>query len=402
MGSLSIGLGSIIGSGVLFLPSLSYMRAGKSVAFSWVLMMLATLIGVFLVIRVISRSTVVSSVDEIVSFGLGDILGNSVIFLFISTVFLGMPIASLICVQYFVYLIDTPLMGYLLALAIWFLVGLILKMGIRFTGWINLVFFIGLFITTIKIFDSVGIDGHEFRNTFWKIGNLDELYGGAVTVFWAYAGFENMSFLYRYFDKPKIYLFCSVVFSILISTVLYLSIVYLVMNLIPRDSVDYNTGLLQILNYSHNDNLKILVLAFAVFAVLSNLITWSHGVLELLNKAKSIIYNRNNFSRTKVIPTILIFLLNTFVLLSVSDHTVMILVSLVSTNFLIIYMLILFAVANLVNSPTLKLITLGLIFTLSMYLVTSGKLVLYPIAIILLGAYFSIKNRVKGGYHDGR
>lgn len=98
--SIALGMGSVMGSGVLFLPSLTYLTAGKDVLLSW---MIATLLCVPLTMifsELVGAVPNESGLEGFVEIGLGRNVAATIPIILLGTVCMGMPSAALIAGDY--------------------------------------------------------------------------------------------------------------------------------------------------------------------------------------------------------------------------------------------------------------------------------------------------------------
>ena len=101
LNAIPLGIGSIIGSGILFLPSLTYKVSGSDVLLSWILIIFLCISGVFFLKEMIAKLPPdKSSMSDMVELGLGPEIGKSVYLIMLGTVVFGMPSAAIIAGDY--------------------------------------------------------------------------------------------------------------------------------------------------------------------------------------------------------------------------------------------------------------------------------------------------------------
>src|SRR5680860_1480891 len=99
--SITLGIGCIMGSGILFLPSLTYKVSVSDVLISWILIVLLCIPGIIFFKEMISNlSSSNTSLSGIVELGLGKEVGYAVHLILLGTVILGMPSAAIVAGSY--------------------------------------------------------------------------------------------------------------------------------------------------------------------------------------------------------------------------------------------------------------------------------------------------------------
>src|ERR1035438_5021750 len=87
---IGLGLGSIIGSGILFLPSMTYGLAGTNVLVCWVVTTFLCLPLLYIFSHMVESVPNESGMEGYISLGLGEHVGATIPILFLSTVGIGM------------------------------------------------------------------------------------------------------------------------------------------------------------------------------------------------------------------------------------------------------------------------------------------------------------------------
>ena len=162
-----------------------------------------------------------SGIKGWIELGCGKEIAQGIPFLILGTVFLGMPAAAVIAAKYSSSLIDWQSFDLIIALSIVLLSIVINLQGVKL-GSKNqkIVAFAlcGLAITLIAMSTPAAID----RISHYSFeSNYGDIVSGAVVAFWAFAGFENMSFMAGEFKKPKRSSFINCTVSINMCSYLY-------------------------------------------------------------------------------------------------------------------------------------------------------------------------------------
>jgi amino acid efflux transporter len=397
--SIPLGIGSIIGSGVLFLPSLTYKVALNDVLVSWILIITLCIPGVFflkeMLLSVKDRSNGLSSLVEL---GLGKEVGDSTFILLLGTVIFGMPSAAIIAGEYVSSALNIEALRFFAPFIILLLSFIANLKGIKSSSAVATIITIllllisgWLIISTFKPLPSYS----ALRPSF----NLGNIYEGAVLAFWAFAGFENLIFMYDKFEKPNRDLIVTIIVSVIFCGIKYVLLVSNYAALIPIGEIDKNIGLLQLAESSNLSNLVYVVGAFAFFAVLINFVSWTTGIVSLIIQvAKNGIINDKiiycfKTERSPLFLLYIIFTINTLIGLSSGVFFESIL-KIVSTNFLILYLILIMSyflfTKNLIKKLFSFFIAIGVLSAIS----SSGVLLLYPMIVLVLSIIYLLKKNL--------
>lgn len=393
--AIPLGIGSIMGSGILFLPSLTYYVSQNDVGLSWILTILICLPGVIFFSDMVKHlADPQEGMAGFVRLGLGNYAGSSIYLLLLGTVIFGMPSAAIIAGDYLSHLTGIDHIGIYCS---YFLIIISIIINLKgITTSANFSFLISiilLFVGALLIYISSSYV--ENYNNVKPVFNSYNTYSGIVLAFWAFAGFENLTFLFGRFKNPKRDLSITIFVSILTCGAIYLGLVLNYSSIISFDQIEKTVGLLQISSITGDNKLNILITVFAVLAVLINLISWTGGVSELIIQTSKKGFlpasiQKNNPKRNAVLLLGAIFIVNlTFATLNRSVFFS--LLELVSTNFLLIYVLALFSYSIFIKNYIKKLMSMIMAVGLSITMTSSGLLLIYPIFIILLTAIIIVR-----------
>lgn len=389
----SYAIGSIIGSGILFLPSLTYKLSGADVFLSWVL---ATILCIPLLLIFYDLSKVTRHGDGIKGFiehGLGKRVASCFPILFLSTVSIGMPSSALIVGKYLkdyvgMFGLDYFVAFYLLGFGI--VSNLLGKsIGVKIQNVVSVSFIIvgiALFFFTLP---QASGGYHKIIPVF----DMKATFAGITMAFWAFAGFENLSFLTKEFKRPEKDFLISMVFALIICGALYLALTANYAAIIPYEKVETVMGIFQLSKVIYPEALSSFIIAlFAFLALKTNFNSWIKGLSQMILNASNDGNLPKILSSKKYAPAYLLgSLFSISLILSIIFpeflETGLIIVS---SNFVVIYVLTLLSYLNGKWSHTRKAVSLLTLAVLVASLATSGAKLLYPV-IILLIAYFSYK-----------
>ncbi len=395
---IALGVGSIMGSGILFLPSLSYSLAGPNVLVSWLATTLLCVPLLFIFMDMVKRVPTERGLEGYISLGLGDRIGSSIPLLFLGTVGIGMPSAALIAGAYVKNFAGASMAvgpitaGVLLVVAV--LTNLMgVKTGSNFQKLVSFALFaLGAILFLLTFADAAPL--YKNLTPTWEI---DPILKGGVVAFWAYAGFENMTFTAGEFKNPKRDLILSILIALILCAVLYVGLTANFAALIPIDQIDKTTGLYQLSSVIRPASLSgLLVTLFALGAVIINLTSWSWGISRLIYASAGMGHLPSYFhtlSTTGVPKRALILLLSIFLfvvgLQVVNPQILETALVVVSTNFLFLYFLAAAAFVLVAETLLKKLLGLALLIAIGFALGSSKWLLLYPLGIVIMAVILS-------------
>jgi len=399
---ITLAIGSIIGSGVLFLPALTYQLAGSDVMVVWIVATLLCFPLLKVFSDMVNHVPSERGVEGFVSLGLGRHLGSSVPLLFLGTVTIGMPSAAIIAGQYVTQFMGSTELGIvtsclLVALGVGANFG-----GVKLGGRINSIVAALLFVVggvLVALTTPAAIQGyHKLIPQF----ELQPILAGVVVAFWAYAGFENLTFISGEFKNPRRDFTISMLVALLVCGFLYLILSINFASLVDRSSIDSFAGLAQLANSAElSDSVLLSITMFAVFAVAINFVSWTWGISRLVYSSAtqgflplvlSKLKDSNPRNATSFLGVIF-FCVLTFAHLNPSYFQKGLVV--VSTNFVLIYILCMISYAVYEKSFYKKLLGAGVALGLSYVLTSSGPLLLYPLSIIAVAFVLSIRRSQK-------
>ena len=393
----SYAVGSIIGSGILFLPSLTYKLSGPDVFLSW---LLATMLCIPLLLVFYDMSKVTKAGDGVKGFiehGLGKTVASCFPVLLLSTVCIGMPSSALIVGKFIkdyfgINGIDYAVAFYLLLFGI--ISNLLGKsIGVKIQNIVSIGFIIvgtGLFFFTLPSasgnFDKI-IPVFKFKETF----------AGITMAFWAFAGFENLSFLTKDFKRPEKDFLLSMILALIICGVLYLALTANYAAIIPYENIETVMGIFQLSKVVKPQAVSSLIIAVLAFLALkTNFNSWVKGLGQMIANASHDGNLPRFLGNTQNAPTYLLatlFSISLILSLIFPEFLETGLV-IVSSNFVTIYVLTLLSYLRgkwPTSRKIVAFVTLGILVT---SLGTSGAKLFYPFIVFTL-TYLVFKFKVR-------
>ena len=202
---IALALGSIAGSGLLFLPSLTLVVGGRDVMLVWLAATVVCLPVLFLLADVVREFDDGSGIEGLIARGLGPHVGAGVPVLFLSIVTLGIPAGSLIAGTYLAEAVGggQPV-AHLTGLVIVGVAAGVNLAGIRIGARLQLV--TAALLITIGV-ALVALTSPEAASGYEAVApgapDAGRLLSGVLLAFFAYAGFENLTFIAGEFRNPR-------------------------------------------------------------------------------------------------------------------------------------------------------------------------------------------------------
>lgn len=284
--AVPLALGSVAGSGILFLPSAVYVEAGANSVAVWVL---ATVMCVPMLVMfqdMVRDNPGGDGVEAFVGAGLGRRVGRCVPVLFLAVVVVGLPAGALVAGEYVARALDGGRWIQALGAAVVLLAALATNLaGVRAStrlqhagAWALVAMAVVLIGSALPSFGS-GAAALAPDPT-----NLGVLLPGVVLAFWAFVGFENLTFLSGQFRRPRRDLLPVSAIALTVYGVLTVLLTVAIAASIPRGRVDDVTGLLQLARHiqAHRTIVITAIVLIAVGAMVLNAVAWTWGVSRMI------------------------------------------------------------------------------------------------------------------------
>ena len=265
----ALAVGSVLGSGVLVLPSILAQDAGPSSIIAWIFM---TLLSFPIAMTLGTMATYFPHAGGIANFAreaFGITWGRITGWLFLGTVPLGAPVVALVGAYY---------MGSIFRLADWQMTVLAASMlylsvilnylGIQLAAWVQ-VWNVGL-IGVLLVIAILASLPHVQLNNFVPFVPHGWLPIGQATVeiFWAFVGWEMVVHLAEEFKNPKKTIMISLLLADIIVGLLYITLAYVTIGTKAYQGVNSLTPLMSLLTISFGK------MAANITAILAFLITF--------------------------------------------------------------------------------------------------------------------------------
>ncbi len=387
----TLAVGSIIGSGILFLPSLTFAIAKHDITIVWPLATFLCIPLLFIFADMLKITPNAEGIESFIQLGLGKGIASAIPIIFLGTVTLGMPSAAIIAGQYALRATGNSSTMPIVAFSLILIAIIVNFLGGKLGGKVNTFVAFSLFVVGGVVVGITTSKAVPHFNTVIPVYEFNSISKAIVLAFWAYAGFENLSFIAGEFKNPRRDYFLSMIIALISCGLLYFALAFNFAALIGENTVDSVVGLSQLTTLAGLDSRFTHLLAvFAIFCVLINLISWTWGITRLIfssaNKGFLPIYfgvQHNNVPRraTMLLGTIFLAVLALGIALPSYFESAL---KVVSTNFVFVYVLCLLSYVIYIKDPIKRFVGATLLAGLIVFLLSSGPLLLYPLGLTAL------------------
>ncbi|GAA1204689.1 APC family permease [Prauserella alba] len=284
--AIPLAFGSIAGSGILSLPSAVYAETGPASLLVWLLS------GVLCVpMLVMFRDTVRLSpngdaLQALVTRGLGDTIGRAMPLMFLFVVVLGLPTGCIVAGRYVERGLGVPGATGVVAAALLLTALLISAHGAGAKQWTQLAGSAALTVTGVALVLLGTLGSSDSHPTSVDLvpgtETAEVLLPGVLLAFWAFVGFENLTFLARELREPRRDFLPVSIAALALYGFFAVALTVTVALSVPRSDVDPVAGLLQI---AQTPPVPVIVAVVAVSAMLINAAAWVRGLGTVLSLA---------------------------------------------------------------------------------------------------------------------
>ncbi len=377
----------------MFLPSAVYAEAGGASLLVWLIAALACVPMLMTFDDMVRSSPDSDGIEAFIRAGLGNAVGDCVPLLFLALVVVGLPAGAMVAGRYAADALGAPGAGAtlfataLLAAAVAVnLAGVGASVRTQRAGIAAMVVMALFLIATALPGVVTNLDAAEPA-----AGDVGRVLPTAVLAFWAFAGFENLTFLSREFRSPRRDFLAVSTIALTIYGLLTVLLTLAVAARIPRGRVSEITGLLQLADMAQpRAPIVLVVTGIAVGAMMLNAVAWLWGMSSLIaSAARRAILPRPLAQTTPGgVPRRAIMLLTGLLgvgtaALAVFPGIVVDAIAAAGAIFVLLYMLSIISYVRVRGVTTLAALDLVVLLFLGIALVQSGWRSLY--ALVALG-----------------
>jgi amino acid efflux transporter len=299
--AIPLAIGSIAGSGILFLPSTVYAETGRNSLLVWLAATAACLPMLVMFQDMVRANPAGDGIEAFIRAGLGDLVGRCVPLMFISVVIIGLPLGAVVAGRYVAHALGagTPV---IVAAAVTVLGAAVAAnlAGARTNTWVQHAGAAALFTMAVVLLTAAaarGGSGVSAVTPDWH--HLGVLLPGVLLAFWTFIGFENLTFLSREFRRPESDFLPVTATALGIYGLLTALLTMAIAVRVPRRSVDSVTGLFQLAHTMQPRQLLGTAVAIVAFgAATINTTAWVWGVSRLTANAARLAIIPSAFAHT--------------------------------------------------------------------------------------------------------
>jgi len=286
--ALPLALGSVAGSGILFLPSAVYAEAGSNVLIVWAVATALCLPMLLMFADVVRDHPGGDGIEAFVRLGLGSAVASTVPILFGAVVVIGLPAGAMVAGRYVADALNagTPVaivtaVGVLGFAVLTCLAGTTASARLQLVGAATLLLTAAALITA-----SLPGSGHLVGAVTPNADLAGVVLPGVLLAFWTFVGFENLTFLSGELRSPRRDFLPVSAAALGIYAVLTMGLSTAIAARIPQSDVDEVTGLLQLADTTPARTIGVAAVTVVAFgAMLLNAVAWVWGVSRLVADA---------------------------------------------------------------------------------------------------------------------
>jgi amino acid efflux transporter len=284
-GGIALAIGSVAGSGILFLPSVIFRLAGHDALVVWGL---ATLLCVPLLLvfgEMVREHPDGSGIEGFIAAGLGAELAACVPLLFALLFPPALAAATLVAGGYLEAAVGggdvVRLAGALAVIAGALQVNLVgARTGARLQSAAT---FTLLAAALLLVVLTVPEARHGYGAVVPRLDGLDPLLGGVLVAFWGYAGFENMTFVAGEMRNPRRDYLVATLVALAAYGALAALLTANVGAILPRERLDELAGVAQLAHHVAVPAAGVAVITVLALALMqANNASWLWGISRLL------------------------------------------------------------------------------------------------------------------------
>jgi len=396
---LALAVCMVIGTGLLGLPGIT-LESGDiySAAGGWIVIAVAMVPLIFIFTRLGMRYSSSAGLSKYAEAAVGGWGRHAVSAVLCGTFSIAIPAMALIGAAYIQAFLNLPVASvHLVAIGILAFLTAVNLIGVKFVSMLNYASLIILLVLLIAIiifnlsFVQAGLD--IFISTVKGQGHLEYsgLWHSSALLFWAFLGWENLSFGLEEFNNPQKTIPRVFWFSFLLVVLLYFG---LAVTSIGADasgiSVRGASGLVSLVNRTPLIHLLTFIM---ILVILANDNAWVFGASRLIYASgrDGILPAWLGRLSKRGIPAnslIAMFLVSSFFIAlsyAVPQFTLSTIILLVNQNFLVLYAFSILAYYKIESSLASKIITMLAIISSGFLLSGFSWWIIYPIVLLLIG-----------------
>jgi len=410
---VGIAVGMVVGSGIFGLPGLAIEKVGPHLAlWSWIAISLMVAPMIYVFMRLGMRFPEAGGLARYAEAVLGRWAEYGVTAVLLGTYSIGIPALAIVGAAYLQRLLHLPFSLDLLAFLVLAAVTLFNVVGVRAASTVNTVSLLTIFALIaflgIVQFHAI-LEGARLLHAPLALAGmpLGRVWKVLAILFWAYLGWENLSFGLEEFEQPR-----RTIPRVYWGSYGLVVVVYLALAMLASGGaglglrVEGISGLSELLP----ERFRALLLLAIVAIVLANANSWVFGASRLVFAAarSGILFRGLAVLDSRGLPVRALLAMLVFYGLflfakSVLGFGVGDVIALVSQNFIVLYLISLFAFARLFAGALDRLAFSLSLFVIGVMLSGFRYWLVYPLLLMFLGytVWRRVNKEKEGGAHEG-
>ncbi|WP_231442019.1 APC family permease [Brevibacterium zhoupengii] len=387
---VAAGLASVVGAGLIGVPAAVINEAGSAAILTWIVAALAC-VPMLCLFRdtVVSRPESRDPLRDTVASGLGRTAGNMVPVLFGMVVLVGLPAGSVMAARNLSVITGSTLPESVSAVAILAVAVATNLLGKHVGHQVERIGTVALILALAGVVVWSTLHSQRVPEIIPEGGDVLLVPVGFMVAFWAFIGFENLTFLARDLPDPKRDFMPIALTSLGLLLLLTTSLTVAVLVLTPN--TDPVTGVVDALRMTPYGNIVALVLAVSgVVGMLLNAVAWVRGVGLVIDSAArdGILPHRiagpDALNPRRAITIMSCGFAATLVLLQQNPDLVIDMLAAASGVFMVIYTLCILAYVRAFGLRASTVANLVLVPVLVWSLASSGWRAAFPLTAVLI------------------
>ncbi|SMC05901.1 amino acid/polyamine/organocation transporter, APC superfamily [Sulfobacillus thermosulfidooxidans DSM 9293] len=391
--AVALTIGSVLGSGLLLLPGLTYHDVGSGGALlAWLFMGMMAIPFILIFSNLTQRHPDASGIAGYIAQAFGSRWSKGATYVLAGTFPVGIPALSLIGANYVAYALglnswQTMAVGYGVVLLAVGTNWMGVKAGTRLQ---NITVALLSALLTVTVF--LVLPHSRLARISWHLA-WHPLWQAMALVFWAYLGWENMSFTAEEFRNPQRDFRFSLFIGFAVILLLYLGITFSVVTILPQTAAVTTKAPIagmfhQILGGIGGD--LVALLAFLITVINANAWVWggsrlyySGGRDQVLPPFLGRIDNASGAPRHALATLWILYTLN-YVGMALWHYSITTLILNFSQNFLVLYLLSIFAYFKLNRSWRSRLLAVMTLIVTGIFMAVFTWMLLYPVLLFAI------------------
>jgi amino acid efflux transporter len=403
--AVGLAITVVVGSGLLALPGLAYEVAGSAAVYGWLIAAVISIPFLIVFAYLGARIPGAGGIAGFVQVAFSRRASIPVEFLLLGTFAVGGPAMVITGANYFAAAVGISMEAMLIGSIITLLfVGTINYLGARISGRLQQI----LAIALVVLLGGVAVVALVFgdRSVGTGIAPITHWIDGipAVSlVFFAFVGWEMMSFLSEEFHNPRRDFPLMIAISFVVVAGLYLLIAVAVQEVLPvNDRQVINTPIVALLGVAMGEAGGRIIALIGFVILLTNLTSGSWAASRLvfsssreglLPQPLSRIDNPSGTPRYAVIATLLSFV-PALLFYAAGWVSQSLLFQLTGASFFVLYAFSVMAYIKLQTWKVGRVFGVGTLLFVGLIVFTFGSLVVYPLLLLAIGSVWSLRRRV--------